>query len=484
MLLTFTACGLALAAAVWTGDAAPDAAEPDASDSDGAQASAAGSASVSSAGSTSEGKARRRSGGSGWMRRHGPRAGQVDLGIYGGLYIPSRAHSYLGSGATFKRLRTVNGSLGARVGYYPRSWLGAEAEGGGFPGGIDGGPYVHLYHVRAHVVFQLPYRLSPFVLFGPSALIVNSRRSELGSDFDPAAHFGTGLKLLLTDLISLRLEYRGMFAPHRDSGTTRRPSYHNELLLGLSFSFGPKPTATPSPMPPPPSDRDGDGFLDPYDKCPDEPGAMPDGCPLPDRDGDGFPDRDDLCPDEPGVAPDGCPIRDRDGDGFTDDVDLCPDEFGVEPDGCPLADRDGDGIPDRDDRCPDEPGIAPDGCPEEMPEEVQRFSGVIKGITFDTNKASIRPTSHRVLDEAIEVLKKYPTLQVEIVGHTDSTGRAERNMELSRERATAVRQYLVDKGIDGERLVARGAGPNEPIATNKTKEGRAENRRTEFKISR
>jgi outer membrane protein OmpA-like peptidoglycan-associated protein len=467
------------------------AAQPDTATDD---AGASGEASVGASASTQTGvstsgrrRGSRNSNEGGWMRKHGPRAGQVDLGIYGGLYFPSKVHSYVGSGATWQELRTVMGSLGARVGYYPLRWFGAEAEGGGYPGNISDGPYVHLYHVRAHLVFQVPFRLTPFFLFGPSALVVNSRSSQLGVDFDPAAHLGTGLKLFLTDLISLRLEWRGILAPHRDSGTTRRPSFHNELLLGLTFSFGGKDKPAQAVMPPPPSDRDGDGFLDVYDKCPDEPGVMPDGCPSPDRDGDGFPNDEDACPDEAGVAPDGCPVRDRDRDGIPDELDACPDEPGVEPDGCPLTDRDGDGILDRDDQCPDEPenfnGFQDtDGCPDEIPEEVSRFTGVIKGINFETNKATIKAESHRVLDEAVQVLEKHPSIRLEIIGHTDSTGKAERNMELSRERATAVRQYFVDKGIDGSRLTARGAGPNEPIATNKTKAGRAENRRTEFKI--
>ena len=455
-----------------------------ASEPDGAEASVGASALVSTTNKTA---ARHNDGSTRWMKRHGPRQGQVDLGIYGGLYFPSRVHSYLGSGATWARLNTVMGSLGARVGYYPLRWFGAEAEGGGFPGSLAGGSYVHLYHVRGHVVFQLPFRLAPFVLFGPSALVVNSRASALGVDMDPAAHVGTGLKLFLTDLISLRLEWRSMLAPHRDSAVTRRPSHHGELLLGFSVSFGPKVTHSQAPMPPPPSDRDGDGFLDPYDRCPDEPGVMPDGCPSPDRDGDGFPNEDDACPDEPGVAPDGCPVRDRDRDGFPDDLDLCPDEPGVDPDGCPLSDSDGDGILDRDDQCPNEPETFngfqdTDGCPDEIPDEVARFTGVIRGINFDTNRATVKKDSHRVLDEAVEVLQKHPSIRIEIVGHTDSTGDAERNLELSRERATAVREYLIEKGIDGDRIVARGAGANEPVTTNKTREGRAQNRRTEFKI--
>jgi outer membrane protein OmpA-like peptidoglycan-associated protein len=232
---------------------------------------------------------------------------------------------------------------------------------------------------------------------------------------------------------------------------------------------------------------DGDGFYDPDDRCVDVPGVAPDGCPIGDKDGDGFKDDVDKCIDEPGVAPDGCPIPDTDGDGFKDDVDKCIDEPGVAPDGCPIRDTDGDGIMDPDDQCVKEPEtknnyLDTDGCPDEVPKEVEKFTGVIQGIFFDTNKAAIKPASRTTLDGAVEVLKKFDSVRVEISGHTDSSGKYDHNVDLSGRRAEAVKKYLTDAGIDAGRIETRGAGPDEPIADNKTKAGKAKNRRIEFKL--
>src|SRR5690606_25862071 len=200
----------------------------------------------------------------------------------------------------------------------------------------------------------------------------------------------------------------------------------------------------------PPKDSDGDGFIDSYDKCPDVQGIPPDGCPSKDRDWDGILNDEDQCPDEPGPRPDGCPVQDRDRDTVPDDKDQCPDEPGLPTDGCPIRDSDGDGILDPDDLCPTEPETRngfndTDGCPDEVPKEVEKFTGVIRGIYFDTGKATIQKRSYRVLDEAVEVLKKFPDIKLEISGHTDSTGKEDYNLKLSQQRAEAVKAYLVSK---------------------------------------
>jgi OOP family OmpA-OmpF porin len=82
------------------------------------------------------------------------------------------------------------------------------------------------------------------------------------------------------------------------------------------------------------------------------------------------------------------------------------------------------------------------------------------------------------------VLKKHPKIAMEIAGHTDSTGPRDHNLDLSRRRARSVKKYLVDHGIDDKRLTTRGYGPDEPIASNDTPDGRAENRRIEFRIKK
>jgi hypothetical protein len=113
---------------------------------------------------------------------------------------------------------------------------------------------------------------------------------------------------------------------------------------------------------------------------------------------------------------------------------------------------------------------------------VKKFTGAIKGIVFESGKATIRKESFPTLDAAVKVLAEYQALRLEISGHTDSTGTAERNLVLSKERAEAVKLYFTGRGIAAERIETRGAGPNEPVADNSTKEGRTMNRRIEFKL--
>ena len=227
-------------------------------------------------------------------------------------------------------------------------------------------------------------------------------------------------------------------------------------------------------------DTDGDGIQDSKDRCPTEAGtAELKGCP--DRDGDGVPDIDDRCPDAAGSAElKGCP--DRDGDGVPDIDDKCPDKAGpAEHEGCP--DSDGDGVYDNVDKCPDVVGIAANkGCPEIKKEDVRKIELAAQGIYFDTNKATIQSKSFTNLNTLVDLLKQYPEANVIIEGHTDNVGSAEANKKLSQERAEAVRQYLIDKGIAPERLTAIGYGQEKPEYDNATAAGRTKNRRVYFQI--
>jgi OmpA-OmpF porin, OOP family len=238
-------------------------------------------------------------------------------------------------------------------------------------------------------------------------------------------------------------------------------------------------------------DSDGDGIPDDIDRCPLDPEDFDgfqdeDGCPDPDNDGDGIVDKVDACPNTPGpIENRGCPIWDRDGDGIPDDQDRCPDVPGVkENGGCPDGDRDGDGIPDRLDKCPDEPGPAPDGCPKKYTlVEVKKDRIAIKQqVHFASAKWKLLPDSHALLDQVVQVLKDYPAMHLSIEGHTDSVGSEALNMKLSQARAEAVRDYLTGRGVAAGRLQAIGFGPTKPIASNKSEPGRAQNRRTEFRI--
>ncbi|MCA9714637.1 MAG: OmpA family protein, partial [Myxococcales bacterium] len=198
-----------------------------------------------------------------------------------------------------------------------------------------------------------------------------------------------------------------------------------------------------------------------------------------------------------GAAPGSPALRDSDGDGLLDpgqpgvpdaSSDRCPDEPGPpERRGCPARDRDHDGVLDEVDACPATPETVngyrdEDGCPDALPEPLKQFTGVIRGVNFEIDRATLRPSAAAILERAAEVLATYPTLRVEISGHTDSSGSRRHNLELSRARAETVRQFLITRGIDGARLETVGFGPDRPLADNRTADGRLRNRRIEFRI--
>jgi outer membrane protein OmpA-like peptidoglycan-associated protein len=291
-----------------------------------------------------------------------------------------------------------------------------------------------------------------------------------------------------------------------------------------SFSYAPRPTKGPG-------DADGDGITDDIDACPNQQGKPSDdkattGCPPPpDGDGDGVPDADDDCPKIAGDTK-GCP--DSDGDSIIDKLDACPKRAGVAANdkaknGCP-PDSDGDGVADPDDACPDAAGekhddAAKNGCPPDddgdgipnaddkclnvrgkvntedperhgCPKDVRVTETeiiILKKVHFAFGKAGIEdaidPISSELLDEVRTVIEDHPEIeQVEVQGHTDSKGELFFNMRLSQKRAESVRQFLIDKGIAPDKLVAKGYGPLKPIAPNYKTSGREKNRRVGFKI--
>jgi ompA family protein len=200
-----------------------------------------------------------------------------------------------------------------------------------------------------------------------------------------------------------------------------------------------------------------------------------------DTDKDGIPDNKDACPEVAGPKEfNGCP--DTDGDGIPDKDDACPEVAGPkEFNGCP--DTDGDGIPDKDDACPEVAGPASNkGCPEPTTDDQKKLNQYAKTILFDTGKATIKFESAEILNQIINVLKKYPNSRFRIEGHTDSTGKKQKNIELSQNRADAVKIYLIQGGIASDRLESQGFGPEKPIASNKNKKGRALNRRVEINL--
>ncbi len=210
--------------------------------------------------------------------------------------------------------------------------------------------------------------------------------------------------------------------------------------------------------------------------------------PNPDPDGDGVVGAADQCPTVAGPASlHGCPDQDRDGDGLMDSVDQCPQVAGVaSSNGCPDPDADGDGVPDRLDQCPQVQGLAVDqGCPKVEPRQVrvaEKELELTQKVLFATGKDAIEKSSYPLLDEVAQVLTLRTAVCVNIEGHTDSLGDPKKNLQLSQERATAVKTYLVAHGVEARRLSALGLGDTRPLAPNAKAEGRELNRRVVFSI--
>ncbi len=228
-------------------------------------------------------------------------------------------------------------------------------------------------------------------------------------------------------------------------------------------------------------DKDNDMIADKDDQCPDKPGlAKFHGCP--DTDKDGIEDRFDRCPKTPGIARfKGCP--DKDNDGIEDAKDKCPNQPGpAKYDGCP--DTDGDGIIDMNDKCPEVRGTRKyNGCPPPKVRVTKKKIEILEKVHFKTGSAKIMKDSYDLLRQVAETLKENPQiLKVRIEGHTDNRGSLRFNMRLSKRRAKAVMDFLIKEGVAPERLEYAGYGPTRPIASNKTREGRAKNRRVEFVI--
>lgn len=227
-------------------------------------------------------------------------------------------------------------------------------------------------------------------------------------------------------------------------------------------------------------DTDGDGIIDSKDKCPNVKGTLElNGCP--DKDGDGITDSEDKCPDVKGIALfSGCP--DTDGDSIPDMTDACPDKKGpISTNGCP--DTDGDGVHDGIDKCPTVAGPkSNEGCPELKQEIKQLFQKALQGIQFETGKAVIKKQSNGILDAVVKMMKENPNYKLIIEGHTDDVGDDQANMTLSQNRAEAVAKYLISNGVDPLKVSATGYGETKPVDTNKTKAGKARNRRVELKV--
>lgn len=323
-------------------------------------------------------------------------------------------------------------------------------------------------HLRA---LSDDHLLNPFL----SAGIGVGRYSK---SFVPYAPLGVGLQVNLMSeaYFFLQANYRFSF---QDTKLDHNTFY--SFGVAASISHGKKKVVKAEPVA---LDSDGDGTPDATDECPAIAGiAQFNGCP--DKDHDDIADKNDKCPDVAGLAKyGGCPVPDTDGDGVNDEEDKCPSTAGIAKyNGCSIPDTDGDGVNDEMDRCPKVSGPASNyGCPEVKEEVKKRLAFAAKAIQFETGKAAIKKQSYTTLDGIVNILNEYPDYNMTIDGHTDNVGKPAKNLELSQNRANAVKAYFVGKGIDGERLKAEGHGDTMPKENNKTAKGRALNRRVDLDL--
>ncbi|MCB0309024.1 MAG: OmpA family protein, partial [Bdellovibrionales bacterium] len=336
--------------------------------------------------------------------------------------------------------------------------------------------------VMHSVRFNLTYNFLPQLRINPlftGGLGWNRYKSDTPiKSNDLGINIGLGVRAKLVQNINMRIDGRYEFV--ETDFSEREHNY--EGALSINYIFGGE-----SPV-----DSDGDGIKDKKDSCSGTPqGATVDakGCPS-DEDSDGVydgidqcaktfsgfkvdtkgctldtdqdtvPDGPDECPDTPKGAPvdsKGC-SRDTDGDNVPDFVDKCPstpEGTRVDSTGCP-QDADQDGILDHVDMCPNTKKgtkVDPQGCPLLM-----KSKGVLKGVNFYSGKSKLTVDSLRILDSVAKELNEFPNVRVEVQGHTDSVGSDEINLKISQQRADAVLQYLISKGIDPSRLISKGYG--------------------------
>ncbi|MDD5052072.1 MAG: OmpA family protein [Sulfuricurvum sp.] len=310
------------------------------------------------------------------------------------------------------------------------------------PGSVD------IFRSALNGVYDLKTsnNITPFVKAGLGyETMSNHQYNNHNSVFADA---GAGVKVGLSDQIALKLEAIEMLKFNHFN-------WDNNLLLmaGLDFAFGEKaqpvaPAATPIAAP----------VVAAVVAAPVVAAVV---APTP-------------APKPVIAAP-----KDSDKDGVFDDKDQCPNSpagFVVDAKGCNI-DSDKDGVLDPADKCPNTPAgfkVDMDGCP---------LSATLH-LNFATNSNAVDAEGTAKVAAFASFLKDSPAYKASIVGHTDSTASDAYNQKLSEKRAEAVKSMLTKDGVDAERLSSSGKGESMPIATNNTKEGRAENRRIEVQLTK
>jgi outer membrane protein OmpA-like peptidoglycan-associated protein len=351
-------------------------------------------------------------------------------------------------------------------------------------------------HVRPFARHTYGRMLSPAgIWFGGSGGL-----AWTGGAHRPVVDSGVGLDLLFSKAkfgVGPMVGWEHVFQPDSEL----RPQDANLLFLGVHgmLEIGLNPTEIDG-------DIDEDGIRDSLDKCPTIPEDKDgfedeDGCPDLDNDQDGIPDNVDACPnvaeDKDGFQDnDGCPEADNDEDGILDVVDKCPndpeDKDGFEDeDGCPDKDNDKDGIPDREDLCPNEPetvnGYADeDGCPDAEQIRVLGDKIVLDDrVHFMVNSHIIQGVSWPLLERLARLISQHPEyIHIEVQGHADERGPDWFNEKLSQDRANSVMEFLIARGLNRDRLSARGFGTSKPLVEKTSEYAWFMNRRVAFEITR
>ena len=308
------------------------------------------------------------------------------------------------------------------------------------------------------LVMQRNPDFGTFLLAGAGAIREDISRVESTA---PYVNIGAGVigRIPMVEKLSYRAELRGVADFNKDGAPGRNKDIFIEprINVGLQYGFG-FGTAVPA-------DSDGDGVLDPTDLCPNTPpGTVVDatGCPAApaDTDGDGVVDTIDQCPGTPAgtiVDGTGCP----------------PPVEGVNPD------LDADGVRNELDKCPGTPPsfkVDVVGCMVEQ-------TVALQNVNFAFGSDELTDGAKTILDGIAASLLAQTAVKVQVTGHTDALGPQSYNLQLSQGRAKSVIDYLTSKSVEAARLSAEGEGEFSPIASNDTEEGRAQNRRVEFKIT-
>lgn len=360
-------------------------------------------------------------------------------------------------------------------------------------------------------------RVQPYVMAGGgNEILINSKTQCAGTtvvngcalvlspDTDNGIEGGVGARVLLTHRLALRatavlLLADGRPADPKTGAEGKAWGTNVQGEVGVTWSFGGAPEDTDKDGVPddldrciekpedkdgfqdtdgcPDEDNDGDGLFDDKDKCRDQPEDMDkfqdeDGCPELDNDNDGIEDAKDKCPDKPETKngfqdTDGCPdVADADGDGIVGDADKCPsqkeDKDGFQDtDGCPDPDNDGDGVLDAQDKCSDKAESKngfkdDDGCPDDLPEAVAKlFAGPLTSVEFKSDK--LNKGAEAQFTALLEFMLEQETVKLSIAVEPDAA--TEPATAQAKARAEAIKAWLADQGIAGDRIDTAASAP-------------------------